>query len=104
MACRSDLVCVLFSVDMIQRPLSFFSVESNYIHGLHRASQGLLLALKVPIAREEMRLLERKKAVRVCAWKHCQAQEETGAVRNWSTTCASSCALVPTPRCPSWKI
>jgi hypothetical protein len=30
--------------------------------------------------------------------------EETGEVRNWSTTCASSRALVPSPRCPSWKI
>src|SRR2546430_2303307 len=31
-------------------------------------------------------------------------EEETGAVRNWSTTCASSRALVPSPRCPSWKM
>src|SRR5947207_2451634 len=30
-------------------------------------------------------------------------KEEMGAVRNWSTTCASSRALVPSPRCPSWK-
>jgi len=31
-------------------------------------------------------------------------EEEMGAVRNWSTTCASSPALVASPRCPSWKM
>ncbi len=31
-------------------------------------------------------------------------EEERGVVRNWSTTCASSRALVPIPRCPSWKM
>jgi hypothetical protein len=28
----------------------------------------------------------------------------SGAARNWSTTCVSSCALVISPRCPSWKM
>jgi hypothetical protein len=54
----------LFSVSMLRTPFSsLLSAESGYIHeALFGAFVRILLVLRIPIVREEMRLPERKKS------------------------------------------